>query len=177
MLEQLQKTSPPDNGKMDSTWSQSAGNVVSWLAGFVDGEGFIGFGRQSSKKCCYTPRVAITNCHQPTIERIVEILSGLGVRCWVVSPKSRRHVGWKQDWTVVVSGLRRTKSLFELLIPHLFTKKRQAEAVLEFITERLSKSPKAPYGDKEMRLIALLSELNKRGSSETTRTTLDTEKI
>jgi hypothetical protein len=177
MLETLLKTCPPDNGKMDGTWSQSAGNAISWLAGFVDGEGSIGFDKISSKKNCHVPHVTLTNCHKPTIERVSNILLGLGIRCWVVSPKSRRNPKWKQDWIVVVRGLRRTKPLLEFLIPHLFTKRQQAESVLEFIKERLSKSQKAPYGDKEIGIIQLLHDLNRRGSSETTRATLDTEKI
>lgn len=176
MLETLQKTSPPDNGKMDSTRSQSAGNTM-WLAGFVDGEGSIGFDKMSSKKDCHNPHVTITNCHKPTIERIVDILSILEIRCWVVSPKCRQKPNWKQDWVIVVRGLRRTKPFLEMLLPHLFTKREQAEAVLEFINYRLSVSPKQPYGEKEKSIIQKLHELNHRGSSETKRAPLDTEKI
>lgn len=176
MLETLLKTGPPDNGKMDSTWSQSAGNAM-WLAGFVDGEGCIGFDKMSSKKDFHNPHITITNCHKPTIERIVDILSSFGIRCWVVSPICRRKTGWKQDWSVVVRGLRRTKPFLELLLPHLFTKQKQAEAVLEFINYRLSLPLRQSYGQKEKDIIERLHELNHRGSSETTRIPLDTEKI
>lgn len=175
MLEQLQKTEPPTNGKMDGTWSQSAGNLVSWLAGFIDGEGCIGFDKISSKKNYHSPHVTITNCHEPTIERIVNILSGLGVRCWVKSPPHKEN--HKQHYVVIVRGMKRLKPLLELVTPHLFTKRKQAEQVLIFIKERLSKSPKAPYGPIENRIILLLHNLNHRGSSETTRTPLDREMI
>jgi hypothetical protein len=168
MLETLQKVPPPDNGIMENTWSQSAGNVISWLAGFIDGEGCIGFNK-TSKKHYHSPHVCIVNTHKPTIERIATILSALGVRYWVVSPTCRNKPKYKQDYQIAIRGLRRVKPLLDMITPYLFTKKAQAEAVLEFINYRLSLSPKAPYGEKELRLIALLHELNHRGPSETTR--------
>lgn len=168
MLETLQKVNPPDNGIMGDTRSQSAGNVISWLAGFIDGEGCIGFNKISGKHDCHYPHVTIVNCHKPTIERIVEILSALGVRYWVTTRKPKNNSKWKQDWTIVIRGLRRVKPLLEFILPHLFTKKMQAEQVLDFINHRLSLSPLASYGDKEKMIIAKLHELNHRGSSETT---------
>lgn len=176
MLESLQKTCPPTNGKMDSTRSQSAGNTVSWLAGFTDGEGCIGFNKISGKKDYHVPHVTLTNCHKPTIERIVNILSSLGVRFWVVSREPRKS-NWKSDSVIVIRGIRRTKIFLEAVAPLLFTKKEQADAVLEFINHRLSLSPKAPYGEKEKELIERLHALNHRGSSETTRVPHDSEKI
>lgn len=169
MLEQLQKVGPPTNGKMDDTRSQSAGNVISWLAGFIDGEGCIGFNKVSHKKDFHYPHLCIVNTHKPTIDRIIEILSALGIRYWIVSPTCRNKPKYKQDYQVVVRGLKRLKPMLDLIIPHLFTKKPQAEAVLDFINYRLSLPPKSPYGEKEFRLITLLHELNRRGPSETTR--------
>ena len=168
MLESLQKVSPPTNGIMGDTRSQSAGNVM-WLAGFIDGEGCIGFNKISGKKDHHSPHLCIVNTHYPTIERVTTILSSLGIRYWVASPTVRQKTKYKQDWQVVVRGLRRIKPMLDLITPYLFTKKAQAEAVLDFVNYRLSLSPKAPYGEKELRLIALLHELNHRGPSETTR--------
>ena len=168
MLETLQKVSPPDNGTMGDTWSQSAGNVISWLAGFVDGEGSIGFDKATSKKDLHYPTITITNTHLPTIERIATILSTCGIRFWVSTP-NHRNSKWKSYRVVVIRGLRRVKPFLELIIPYLYTKKEQALKVLEFANYRLSLPPKAPYGDKEKEMIAALRKLNYRGPSETTR--------
>lgn len=168
MLESLQKVSPPDNGIMGDTRSQSAGNVM-WLAGFIDGEGCIGFNKVSSKKDFHYPHLCIVNTHKPTIERIATILSSLGIRYWIASPTVRQKTKYKQDWQVIIRGLRRVKPLLELITPYLFTKQAQAKVVLEFTNHRLSLPHKAPYGETEHRLIALSHELNHRGPSETTR--------
>lgn len=175
MLETLQKACPPSNGTMDSTWSQSAGNVM-WLAGFTDGEGCIGFNKICGKMHYHCPHVTLTNCHKPTIDRVANILSTLGVRYWVQHREPRKSQ-WKEDWVIIIRGIRRTKPFLEAILPYLFTKKEQAEAVLEFINHRLSLSPKAPYSAKETGIIELLHRLNHRGSSETPRVTHDSEKI
>lgn len=168
MLETLQKVCSPDNGTMGDTWSQSAGNVISWLAGFVDGEGSIGFDKVSSKRDFHYPTVTITNCHLPTMERIVDILSACGIRFWVNTP-NHRNSKWKEYRVVVIRGLRRVKPFLELILPHLYTKKEQAKTVLEFANYRLSLPAKAPYSDKEKEMIAKIRKLNHRGPSETTR--------
>jgi len=167
MLETLQKVSPPDNGTMGDTGSQSAGNTVSWLAGFIDGEGSIGFDK-TSKKDFHYPHVIITSTHKPTIERVVEILSAIGVQCWVTkhTVKNPKH---KQDWNVIIRGLKRVKPLLDIIIPHLFTKREQAQAILDFTNYRLSLPSHTPYGGKEKSIIARLHQLNHRGPSETTR--------
>src|SRR5579859_7452793 len=106
MLESLQKVGPPDNGIMGDTWSQSAGNVVSWLAGFIDGEGCIGFNKIAGKKDYHVPHLCITNTHKPTIDRVTTILSALGIRYWVASPLVRQKTKYKQDWQIVVRGIK-----------------------------------------------------------------------
>lgn len=168
MLETLQKVSPPDNGKMGDTRSQSAGNAISWLAGFVDGEGSIGFDKVSSKRDFHYPTITITNCHLLTMERIINILSDYGIRFWVTTP-NHRNSKWKPYKVVVIRGLRRVKPFLELLLPYLYTKREQAQLVLDFANYRLSLPAKTPYGDKEKDMIAKIRNLNHRGPSETTR--------
>lgn len=169
MLETLQKATPPSNGTMESTWSQSAGNVVSWLAGFMDGEGCVCFNKTVKKGDSYNPTISIVNTHWPTIERVTNILSALGIPFWISSPKARLKSYWKQDWAVVIRGFKRVKPFLEIITPHLYTKREQAEKVLQFINLRLSKPNHAPYGAEELEIIQAVSRLNHRGPSETTR--------
>jgi hypothetical protein len=61
------------------------------------------------------------------------------------------------------------QKLLPILIPVLFTKKLQAETLLQFINLRMGGSIRTSYSDSEWALIATIKEANRTGSSEATR--------
>jgi len=70
---------------------------------------------------------------------------------------------------VSVGGVKRVQRLIECLLPHLTgTKKQAAEAVLAFITLRLSKPQNSPYTDDEFRLIEKVQAINGRSGAKRT---------
>lgn len=170
MLETPQKVAPTDKVIADDTRGQSAGNAdIVWLSGFVDGEGCLNLNRkiQKGKWISFVPLFQVTNTHKPSIERIVKILSALGVGSHVINAQL---TGNRKPYSCVrTDGMKRVKKLLELLAPFLFTKKEQAELLLEFISIRQSQPVRSPHGDREIKIYQRIKELNHRGSSETTR--------
>lgn len=179
LLETLQKIEPTDKVKMDDTGRQSAGNPdqrLQWLGGFIDGEGsfclqnrFRGKDPKTGKtRSGYFPIMSISNTHKPTVERIAEILSDYCVGHWVTNSthKSRKH---RDTFCVDVRGMKRMQRFLPMITPYLFTKREQAETLLEFVNLRMGGWPGKPYGDAEHVIFLRLKDLNRRGSSETIR--------
>ncbi|MDI6786891.1 MAG: hypothetical protein QME51_00775 [Planctomycetota bacterium] len=170
MREQLQKDYPTNDVKMDNTGSQSAGKVVSlaeigWLAGFVDGEGCLGFFPVSNKRMQI--RTTICNTDFTTIVKCKDISARLGANGYLVI--RRLNTKWKPVLHITVAGFKKNYRLLNALLPYLqgVSKKMQAMWVLSFIYSRfgrnVKRSTKLKYNDFESRCIAEALKLRKRG--------------
>jgi hypothetical protein len=129
-----------------------------YLAGFLDGEGSIGFAR------CRTsifPRVFITNTNIEILELFKEQFGG------DIKPLSKRKEGWKQgycwrlSWTPAVMFL-------DLLSPYLVIKIDQAITVFAWNAIRLGRGRVSPearseYEDSCDLLLNRIRWLNKKG--------------
>lgn len=183
MLETPQKAAPTDKVIADGTRGQSAGNVydISWLCGFIDGEGCFTLRRRvpwgKQKHLTFQPELSICNTHIPTLEAIAQILNTQGLGCYIGGENptnKKRHPNWKPARRLIVAGHKRLQKLVPLLIPYLRTKKEQAQTVLDFINFRSHKDTRDVYGAEEFEFVEKLKILNRRGSSETTRVPLTT---
>ncbi len=87
---------------------------TAWLAGYVDGEGYVGWDR--------TARLRISNTHRPTLAALCARYGGS------VYPKKRvyRH---RPAYSWELTGPR-ARALLTLLLPFLREKREQAELVL-----------------------------------------------
>ena len=111
---------------------------LAYLAGLLDGEGWIGLGKQKPSRgrsvvggYQLRPAVAI---HVKSPE-LVEYLDQLARRNDL--PSYVQHMGnGTSRWSV--RGAKRVKRVLEAVSPFLFEKKKPAELVLEFIESRLS---------------------------------------
>lgn len=77
------------------------------------------------------------------------------------------------SYKVLIRGRNNLQLAMRLLIPHLFTKKPQAELMLEYLSNRYSGDKVAygvPYSDREIMIFDSIRAMNHRGkSSETLR--------
>ncbi len=147
---------------------------LAWIAGFIDGEGSITVSKQKQTQCnryYICPTLSICNTHLPSIERCILIFSSVGIRATYSGFKASnsRLMAYK----VLVRGRNNLQIAMKLLIPHLFTKKPQAELMLEYLANRYSGDKVfygVPYSDREVSIFDSIRAMNKRGrSSETLR--------
>lgn len=113
-----------------------------WLAGFLDGEGYFGFNKntryQSGKTYNYWyPRVSISNTYEPVLEQIIKILKDNEL-AFNVTHNNGRNKREQPNWSIVIQGYKRCKRLLEIIEPYLRVKSNQAELILKWIKSRES---------------------------------------
>jgi hypothetical protein len=134
---------------------------LSWLAGFLDGEGSLMVKRRSgashNKYDIYSPTICVVNTDMPTLDIVIDILKSVELPFHVSSRDG--HIN-KDSWDIRVSGYKRCKRWLEVLTPYLRTKKGQAVVMLEYINSRLDGYVpgvnKRPTTEQEMLLIQQL---------------------
>lgn len=133
---------------------------IAWLAGFLDGEGCFdlqkAYAKGLKREGSWRPRIRVVNTDIPTLETVTRIMDGL---------QAGQHVGWRfpqnkrwaTSWEVEVAGFQRGHRFLVQITPFLHTKKKQAEALLDFINLRAdSGNGHRPYSAKELELLTLL---------------------
>jgi len=143
-----------------------------WLAGFVDGEGYIGIvrqrkkaNRQQSDSLVYHPWVIVTN----TDTKILEYIQS------VVLTQKRASLGFteghKIGYQVKITKFGEVIALLEEILPYLKVKSEQAKLLIKYcktrggtriITGRGSRG-KTSFGTLEEKIYQKLRVLNKRG--------------
>lgn len=173
---------------------------LGWLAGIIDGEGWIGFavcrdkrGGATSQRMRWSARVEVrvNNCDPAIVERCAAIFKLLGVNPYVRGGRasSTRRM-------VYECACKHMTGVEKILLPireHLTgIKKQRAEYMLRFIVLRREnpghpnpayemnsrgrKGPRSlrPYTEEELQLIEACRAIQSAGASETTRATRDT---
>jgi intein/homing endonuclease len=115
---------------------------LEWLAGFFDGEGYIGIAAQGKRHFQLT--VEITQTNLPVIEEIQKQFGGY------VYTKRIKTLNTNTCW-IVRFGAKEGLLLLEKLLPYLKIKKTQAEYVLSHKADLLSKS-NFKLSDDEVRM-------------------------
>lgn len=159
----------------DSTVGFDKRLSYAWLAGLIDGEGWIGLHKngygpvQLSRSnpiitCSYHPIVSVQMTHEPTITRISQV-SGFQ-REYTYRLKSGNH---KPLWRWRVDDYVRTRAILEMIGPYLVTKRQQCEVLIKFIDERKFKRGGSTRRTEEDVLYCeyyynFLKRLNQKGS-------------
>ena len=143
-----------------------------WLAGFIDGEGYIGIVRhrkvadtQQSATWLYHPWLIITNTDVLVLEYVES----------VVSSQKRaslgRTAGHRLGYQVKVTKFKEIERLLTGIYPFLRAKKEQAKLLMKFcdlrvrakiVTGRGSRGSSS-FGENEEEIYLQLRKLNKRG--------------
>jgi hypothetical protein len=128
-----------------------------YLAGFLDGEGSIGFTYRKDRHG-YTPTVIFSNSDKSVLEWIRNRIGGILTR------ESRRNPHHKDGYKLYFRSRADILPLLRTLLPHLKVKKKQAELMIQFCESRLNrKVQNSPLTVEELKIIKEVSKLNKRG--------------
>ncbi len=135
---------------------------IGWLAGIIDGEGWLGFSVTQDKRpgvgdyrrgICVKTELKITNCDEAIIERATGILQKLGV-----NPYRRTHkqlgVGRRPVHECAIKHMASIERVLPTMQPHLTGNKQQRAAImLRFITLRKVNPgfPNPNYSKSEIR--------------------------
>lgn len=102
---------------------------AAYLAGFTDGEGYIGVERHGRRNRSGLVRITVANTHGPIISAIRERL-GFG---YVRSQKQDNR--WKLKWTYNVTSLSDCERFLMIVFPYLVVKRAAADRAFERIRE------------------------------------------
>lgn len=117
---------------------KTANSIKGWLAGFIDGEGYIGITyqlkratRQSSQTPRYHPYLIVTNTKKEPLLFIQELI-GAG-KIYELPNPSHKH---KASFQYKLAQMSILDDVLTTLIPHLRLKRKQAIIVKKFIAHR-----------------------------------------
>ena len=143
---------------------------VEYLAGFIDGEGYLALGRiPRGGSTEYPVRMVVYNTNLEVIEAIRSVWGG------TVSCSKSRKPGWKDQYALIWTNAAAAR-LLQRLLPHLIIKENHAIALLEF-QEHVRRCKRArdtsgrllPLSKRELGIreafFSHLKRLNTRGSA------------
>jgi len=108
---------------------------LAYLAGLIDGEGYIGLIKRFEKRrkgeptCYYLPNVSVGMCDREAVDFLNNMFEG--TFCITKKASPYRDV---YQWTAL--SVKRVQPLLDAIIPYLKVKKKQAELLLEYIELR-----------------------------------------
>jgi len=143
------------------------GLSAEYLAGLVDGEGYIGITKTPSKiyRLRYVLKPIVQICMTKADDLLLEIAQTFGAYCL----KHRVKANYKPQRTVIFKN-RRIKRFLTYIQPHLRVKKKQAILLLEFL--KLRENPIKHYDEVALkRMVEIYNEmrsLNHTGTKEIT---------
>ncbi len=150
---------------------------LAWLAGIVDGEGYIGiqYYHTRRKNISVGVELSISNTDEQIIFKSQNIIQKLGVNPYIQSYayglKNRPQN--KKQLKVVVHRMKQLSILLDNINPYLTgNKKERAILVLEFCKSRIVcyiPGRPVPYSDREIEIIEKCMAKQRRGASETVR--------
>ena len=111
--------------------------MMGWLCGILDGEGFIGL--RGTGKRPYGSQMAIiqmVNTNNLIVEKYISLLKTLGV-AFHIRELEQKYPRRKQ-WQISTLGFKRCIKFLPLIIPYLVGKKEAAGMLLELINSRLN---------------------------------------
>lgn len=151
-----------DNGGPENRQSRANPEDVAWLAGVVDGEGYIGACQTKGApiKCDF----AINNCSLDLLEKAKRIVQSLTYRSYTIhrcSDKKGRNFVFH---SFRVSDQKGIWLVCRAILPYLTAKRPQAQAMIEFCESRfLNRHTREGYSAWEQSIVPRLQQLKKAG--------------
>jgi len=129
---------------------------LGWLAGIIDGEGYIGFSRQNTKKVrSIRPDIQVVNCDPDVILKTRKILNMIGINPYIRERvHNKKQVQWSRNYILQISKFSHVKKLIDT-IGHLLTgeKNKRAKLMIELVNSRITKTKHDRYDDYELSLV------------------------
>ncbi len=145
-----------------------------YLAGVLDGEGCVTFGRSNSARKSYVARVLVEVADRLFAEEICRRYATLGIH--KQPRKTRRVVRGRERtyWRIDVHKQGAVKCLLEFVVSLLREKQAQAKLVLEFLSRRPLRrcwggDPRYAYTDRDHAIVAEVAALKRRNSQRENR--------
>jgi len=131
---------------------------LAWLAGFTDGEGYIGFDIDKRSVNTVTCNLTLTNTSFHTMGYVMSVLQNLQIPFEVrVDDRGERH---KKCMRIRIRARDDITKLLKILEPYLITKKVQALVMLKYLSIRKIKGKRS---EEETDLISEMRLLNRTG--------------
>jgi len=167
---------------------QATREEIGWLAGIIDGEGYLGMRAQIDKRTkrrqpTITPSLHISNTDEAIILKCQNIMRKMGVNPYIRATKANSRVK-KDQFHVQIARMAKAQTILNAVLPWLTgEKKKRAELIVEFIGIR-KKTPwiwiapnnptnqagaLKPYGQREWEIFQECKVFQTRGASETER--------
>jgi len=112
---------------------------LDYIAGLIDGDGCVNMHYIASKRSKlgrYTPQVLFINTDKQIITSYCSVLKNNNIG-YNVQFRTAGKATNRRRWDIVVSGVKRTKNILELITDKLKTKKEQANLLLQYCISRL----------------------------------------
>lgn len=128
---------------------------LGWIAGIVDGEGYIGL--VPNTKHGITPRVDVSSTTKCMQDQLHSLVGG-----YIGEKKRKNCPTYKKLWNWALWAVESVGPFLKVIGPLLVVKHRQAEVVLKFC-ERRTKARGMPYTKEDWNDVKRMHVLNKRG--------------
>lgn len=126
---------------------------LNWLGGILDGEGTVTITKRSStiKKVQNnaSPVISIINTDMKIIDEVVNILKEFSLPFYVHTKTNSKHLEWKIKYVVLFAGMKRCLKVIPVLKDYTIGKKYKLEAMMDWITYRLSLPKNATYTEMD----------------------------
>lgn len=158
---------------MDNQHVQIDSHELAWLAGVIESDGSIYIGLASRNYPHPQPVVTICNTNRLLLERTSNILRCIAIEPYIRELRRQNRPESKPVYQIDVQTQSRCKKLLEAILPYMFSKKAQADLVLEFINSRFSRgvtrgnSIRNSYSKRELSIVRDVRMLNQKGTSQT----------
>lgn len=134
---------------------------IEYLAGFFDGEGYIGLAKykaRSNENSTYgfylVPNIVIVQKHKKILEEIRDFLNKNDIGCFI---KERDDACYQ----LIIGGMKRAIKFCNLMENHIICKKPQLLLLKSYIEKRLSLPQKTHYDSSDLQLYLDLKSLKK----------------
>ncbi len=122
-------------------WTISRDAKLAWLAGVIDGEGYIGVAFHHGDKI--VKRLTIVNLDYSLLRRVSLIYAELGLNFHYSLVNT--NGGTRRPMSITITTWGSLKKILTMLMPYFTAKRDQAKTMLEFIAYRFS----LPYHSPE----------------------------
>ena len=149
---------------------------LGWLAGIIDGEGYVGLQiewktKRNQDRIC--PQVHISNCDEAIVLRARDVMRSIGINPYIRATKANTQIR-RDQYRLQTKRYSNILRLLTVIAPFMTgEKKERAELVREFCDIRLNSDWKhgegKPHTARELEIYDICKPKQKRGASETTR--------
>lgn len=154
-----------DNAKDNMIGNQQATPTdLAYLAGIIDGEGWIGLQKRLQKRwITYKPTIRVTNTDSNIINRVYEIWESCGISGHIYENEQNPSVtNGKQILNLQLNKRIDIQTVLEAVIPYLVGKKARAIMLLRYLKNEVDREQAHDF-------IRLANKKGKGESPETTR--------